>query len=61
MIRGHGEDQGIFGEGLGGVKDQQRRTSQEGGPNQLTSGLFLAPGAVCAKMAVQVTYGLGFG
>jgi hypothetical protein len=41
MIRDHGEGQGILGEGLGGVEDQQGRTSQEGGPNQLTSGLFL--------------------
>jgi hypothetical protein len=41
VIRNHGEDQGILGEGLGGVEDQQGHTSQEGGPNQLTSGLFL--------------------
>jgi hypothetical protein len=34
VIRNHGE-------GLGGVEDQQGHTSQEGGPNQLTSGLFL--------------------
>jgi hypothetical protein len=40
-IRNHGEGQGILGEGLGGVEDQQGHTSQEGGPNQLTSGLFL--------------------
>jgi hypothetical protein len=41
VIRNHGEGQGIFGEGLGGVEDQQGHTSQEGGPNQLTWGLFL--------------------
>ena len=41
VIRNHGEGQGILGEGLGGVEDQQGHTSQEGGPNQLTSGLFL--------------------
>jgi hypothetical protein len=40
VIRDHGEGQGILGEGFGGVEDQQGRTSQEGGPNQLTSGLF---------------------
>jgi hypothetical protein len=40
VIRDHGEGQGILGEGLGGVEDQQGPTSQEGGPNQLTSGLF---------------------
>ncbi|WVZ89455.1 hypothetical protein U9M48_035861 [Paspalum notatum var. saurae] len=43
VIRNHEEGQGILGEGLGGVKDQQGHTSQEGGPNQLTSGLFLGP------------------
>jgi hypothetical protein len=41
VIRNHGEGQGILGEGLGGVEDQQGHTSQEGGPNQLASGLFL--------------------
>jgi hypothetical protein len=41
VIRNHGDSQGILGEGLGGVEDQQGHTSQEGGPNQLTSGLFL--------------------
>jgi hypothetical protein len=41
VIRNHGEGQGILGEGLGGMEDQQGHTSQEGGPNQLTSGLFL--------------------
>jgi hypothetical protein len=41
MIRNPGEGQGILGEGLGGVEDQQGHTSQEGGSNQLTSGLFL--------------------
>jgi hypothetical protein len=41
VIRDHAEGQGILGEGLGGMEDQQGRTSQEGGPNQLTSGLFL--------------------
>jgi hypothetical protein len=41
VIRDHAESQGILGEGLGGMEDQQGRTSQEGGPNQLTSGLFL--------------------
>jgi hypothetical protein len=40
VIRNHGEGQGILGEGLGGVEDQQGHTSQEGGLNQLTSGLF---------------------
>jgi hypothetical protein len=40
VLRNHGEGQGILGEGLGGVEDQQGHTSQEGGPNQLTSGLF---------------------
>ncbi|WVZ89456.1 hypothetical protein U9M48_035861 [Paspalum notatum var. saurae] len=38
VIRNHGEGQGILGEGLGGMEDQQGHTSQEGGPNQLTSG-----------------------
>jgi hypothetical protein len=41
VIRNHGEGQGILGEGLGGVEDQQGHTSQEEGTNQLTSGLFL--------------------
>jgi hypothetical protein len=41
VIRNHGEGQGILGEGLRGVEDQQGHKSQEGGPNQLTSGLFL--------------------
>jgi hypothetical protein len=41
VIREHGEGQGILGEGVGGVEDQQGSTSQEGGTNQLTSGLFL--------------------
>jgi hypothetical protein len=41
VIRNHGEGQEKLGEGLGGVEDQQGHTSQEGGPNQLTSGLFL--------------------
>jgi hypothetical protein len=41
VIRNHGEGQGILGEGLGDVEDQQGHTSQEGGSNQLTSGLFL--------------------
>jgi hypothetical protein len=41
VIMDHGEGQGILGEWLGGVEDQQGRTSQEGGPNQLTSDLFL--------------------
>jgi hypothetical protein len=36
VIRDHGEGKGILGEGLGDMEDQQ-----EGGPNQLTSGLFL--------------------
>jgi hypothetical protein len=40
VIRNHGEGQGILGEGVGGMEDQQGHTSQEGGPNQLTSGLF---------------------
>jgi hypothetical protein len=61
VIRNHGKGQGILVEGLGGVEDQQGHTSQEGGPNQLTSVCFWAPGAVCAKMDAQVTYGLGFG
>jgi hypothetical protein len=41
VIRDHGEGQEILGEGLGGMEDQQGRTSQEGDSNQLTSGLFL--------------------
>jgi hypothetical protein len=41
VIRKHGEGQGILEEGLGGVEDQQGHTGQEGGPNQLTPGLFL--------------------
>jgi hypothetical protein len=41
VISNHGEGQEILGEGLGGMEDQQGHTSQEGGPNQLTSGLFL--------------------
>jgi hypothetical protein len=41
VLRNHGEGQGILREGLGGVEDQQGHTSQDGGPNQLTSGLFL--------------------
>jgi hypothetical protein len=41
VIRNHGEGQAILGEGLGGVEDQKGHTSQEGGPNQLTSGPFL--------------------
>jgi hypothetical protein len=41
VIRDNGEGQGILGEGLRGVEDKQGRTSQEEGPNQLTSGLFL--------------------
>jgi hypothetical protein len=41
VIRDHREGQGILEEGLGGVEDHQGRTSEEGGPNQLTSGLFL--------------------
>jgi hypothetical protein len=45
VIRNHGEGQGIPGEGLGGMEDQQGHTSQEGGPNQLTSGLFLGSGS----------------
>jgi hypothetical protein len=41
VIRNHVEGQEILGEGLGGLEDQQGHTSQEGGSNQLTSGLFL--------------------
>jgi len=37
--------------------DQVKREAQ----NKLASGLFRGPGAVCTKMAAQVTYGLGFG
>ena len=37
--------------------DQVKREAQ----NKLASGLFRGPGAVCTKMAAQVTYGIGFG
>ena len=37
--------------------DQVKREAQ----NKLASGLFRGPGAVCTKIAAQVTYGLGFG
>ena len=38
MIRNHGEEKEICGEDLGGVKDQQGRSSQVGGPNQFDFG-----------------------
>ena len=37
--------------------DQVKREAQ----NKLASGLFRGPGAVCTKMAAQVTYGLRLG
>ena len=35
MIRNNGEDKETLKEGLRGVEDQQRRPSQDGGPNQV--------------------------
>ena len=34
VIRNHGEDQEMMGEGLGDVEDQQGRGSQGGGPTK---------------------------
>jgi hypothetical protein len=61
VIRNHGEGQGIIGEGFRGVEDQQGHTSKEGGPNQLTSGLFLGSRSSLRKMDAQDTYRLRFG
>ena len=38
MTRNHGEEQEMCGEDLGGVEDQQGRSSQVGGPNQFDFG-----------------------
>ena len=36
VIRNHGEGEGMLGDGLGGVEDQQGRLSQEGCSNQVS-------------------------
>ena len=35
VIRNHGEEKEMLREGLGGVENQQGRSDQGGGPNQL--------------------------
>jgi hypothetical protein len=38
VIRNNGEGQGMLGDGLGVMEDQQGQASQEGGPNQVGLG-----------------------